>query len=123
LDDVFIAFTLTDIDHAHPYVRQRGLKEKTARTFGARFFPGPGGMSGRVVIPISNERGELIAYAGRSIDGSEPKYKLPMSPAACRKSKSFAGRSASKSFSAFVMVRAYHGRLELQTAPTGARRR
>ena len=34
-------------------------------------------MSGRVVIPIHNERGELVAYAGRSIDGSEPKYKLP----------------------------------------------
>jgi DNA primase len=34
-------------------------------------------MSGRVVIPISNERGELVAYAGRAIDGSEPKYKLP----------------------------------------------
>jgi DNA primase len=72
-----LSFTLKDIDHAHPYVRQRGLKEETARTFGVGFFPGRGGMSGRVVIPISNERGELVAYAGRSIDGSEPKYKLP----------------------------------------------
>ena len=34
-------------------------------------------MSGRVVIPIHNERGELVAYAGRSIDDSEPRYKLP----------------------------------------------
>ena len=34
-------------------------------------------MSGRIVIPIHNERGELVAYAGRSIDGSEPRYKLP----------------------------------------------
>ena len=34
-------------------------------------------MSGRIVIPIENEAGELVAYAGRSIDGSEPKYKLP----------------------------------------------
>src|SRR5258706_12591462 len=34
-------------------------------------------MSGRVVIPIHNEGGELVAYAGRSIDGSEPRYKLP----------------------------------------------
>ena len=39
--------------------------------------PGKGSMSGRVVIPIENERGELVAYAGRSIDGREPKYKLP----------------------------------------------
>ncbi len=34
-------------------------------------------MAGRIVIPIENERGELVAYAGRSIDGTEPKYKLP----------------------------------------------
>ena len=34
-------------------------------------------MSGRVVIPIHNERGELVAYAGRAIDDGEPKYKLP----------------------------------------------
>lgn len=34
-------------------------------------------MSGRVVVPIQNDRGELIAYAGRSIDATEPKYKLP----------------------------------------------
>src|SRR5438045_6722527 len=34
-------------------------------------------MHGRNVIPIENERGELVAYAGRSIDNAEPKYKLP----------------------------------------------
>jgi DNA primase len=34
-------------------------------------------MSGRMVIPIHNEMGELVAYAGRAIDGSEPRYKLP----------------------------------------------
>src|SRR5205823_6381798 len=49
----------------------------TAEYFGAGFFPGRGTMSGRVVIPISNERGELVAYAGRAIDDTEPKYKLP----------------------------------------------
>src|SRR5260370_32319159 len=34
-------------------------------------------MSGRVVIPIHNQHGELVDYAGRAIDGSEPRYKLP----------------------------------------------
>jgi len=35
-------------------------------------------MSGRVVIPINDEQGQLVAYAGRAIDdGSEPRYKLP----------------------------------------------
>jgi len=72
-----LSFTLKDIDSVHPYLRQRGITEQTARHFGIGFFPGRGQMSGRVVIPIHNENGELVAYAGRSIDGSEPKYKLP----------------------------------------------
>jgi len=72
-----LSFILHDIDSSHSYLRQRGIKEETAGDFGVGFFPGRGSMSGRVVIPIHNERGELVAYAGRSIDGSEPKYKLP----------------------------------------------
>ena len=34
-------------------------------------------MHDRIVIPIHNREGELVAYAGRSIDGSEPRYKFP----------------------------------------------
>ena len=34
-------------------------------------------MSGRVVIPIHDDSGQLVAYAGRAVDGSEPRYKLP----------------------------------------------
>jgi DNA primase len=34
-------------------------------------------MRGRIVIPIHNPRGELVAYAGRAINSSGPKYKLP----------------------------------------------
>ena len=34
-------------------------------------------MHDRIVIPIHNAEGELVAYAGRSIDGSEPRYKFP----------------------------------------------
>jgi DNA primase len=70
-------FTLKGIDHAHPYLAQRGIDKETAEYFGVGFFSGKGSMAGRIVIPIENETGELIAYAGRSIDGAEPKYKLP----------------------------------------------
>src|SRR5262249_26294899 len=62
---------------SHPYLRSRGIQEETARHFGVGFFPGRGSMQGRVVIPILNAHGELVAYAGRAIDNSEPKYKLP----------------------------------------------
>jgi DNA primase len=44
------------------------------------FCTGKGIMAGRVAIPIHNEQGELVAYAGRWTgdppDG-EGKYKLP----------------------------------------------
>jgi DNA primase len=72
-----LTFTLRDIDHSHPYLRQRGIKEETAKLFGVGYFCGRGSMSGRVVVPIHNRASELVAYAGRSIDAMEPKYKLP----------------------------------------------
>lgn len=72
-----LTFQLKSIDCVHPYLRQRGIKEETTNAFGVGFFSGRGSMSGRVVIPIHNDRGELIAYAGRSIDATEPKYRLP----------------------------------------------
>jgi DNA primase len=72
-----LTFALKEIDYAIPYLRQRGIAEETARFFGVGYFAGRGSMSGRVVVPIENDRGELIAYAGRSIDATEPKYKLP----------------------------------------------
>lgn len=72
-----LGFRLQGIDYHHPYLASRGIDPETAEYFGVGYFSGRGSMSGRVVIPIENEVGELVAYAGRSIDGSEPKYKLP----------------------------------------------
>lgn len=61
----------------HPYLAQRGIDSATAAEFGVGFYPGPGLMSGRVVIPIHNLHGQLVAYAGRALDDRPPKYKLP----------------------------------------------
>src|ERR1019366_9420159 len=72
-----LGFRLKGVDHRHPYLASRGVDPETAEYFGVGLFSGKGSMSGRIVIPIENEAGELVAYAGRSIDGSEPKYKLP----------------------------------------------
>jgi DNA primase catalytic core len=52
-------------------------KLRTARTFGLGFYAGKGLLRGRIVIPIHNEAGELVAYAGRAIDCQEPKYRFP----------------------------------------------
>jgi DNA primase len=72
-----LTFNLQNIDHAHRYLGERGVSVETAQKFGVGFFPGKGSMHGRIVIPIHNPKGELVAYAGRSIDGSEPRYKFP----------------------------------------------
>jgi DNA primase len=70
-------FKLTGIDCVHPYLAERGITEKTAVEFGVGFYAGPGLMHGRLVIPIHNADGELVAYCGRSVDQTQPRYRVP----------------------------------------------
>jgi DNA primase len=72
-----LTFNLQNIDHTHPYLNERGVSAEIAQKFGVGYFSGKGSMHDRIVIPIHNSKGELVAYAGRSIDGSEPRYKFP----------------------------------------------
>ncbi len=77
-----LAFAFKNLDHAHPYLAARGLTKETIEHFGVGYHAGRGIMSGRIVIPIHNEQGELVAYAGRwpADEGwpeGEDKYKLP----------------------------------------------
>jgi DNA primase len=72
-----LPFVLRNVVEDHPYLAQRGIDPATAAELGVGFYPGPGLMSGRIVIPIRNLRGQLVAYAGRALDGRRPKYKFP----------------------------------------------
>ena len=72
-----LKFTLKRVDPAHPYLMHRGITGETATLFGVGFFPGNGSMKGRAVIPVENEKGELVAYVGRATGEEEPKYKFP----------------------------------------------
>jgi DNA primase len=72
-----LRFVLTGVETNHPYLAQRGIDPATTAEFGVGFYPGPGLMSGRIVIPIHNPHGQLVAYAGRALDDRPPKYKLP----------------------------------------------
>lgn len=72
-----LRFSLQYIDARHSYLVSRGVMLQTIRTFGLGLYTGKGLLRGRVVIPIHNASGELIAYAGRAIDGQEPKYRFP----------------------------------------------
>jgi DNA primase len=72
-----LRFSLQYIDARHPYLVSRGVTPQTIRTFGLGLYTGKGLLRGRIVIPIHNASGELIAYAGRAINGEEPKYRFP----------------------------------------------
>jgi DNA primase len=78
-----LTFTFKHLDSGHAYLTAgRGLTAETMASFGVGYHAGRGIMSGRVVIPVHNERGELVAYAGRWLDDQgwpegEEKYKLP----------------------------------------------
>jgi DNA primase len=65
------------VDHTHEYGQSRGLSLKTLETFGAGLCISNGMFAGRFVIPLHNRVGELVGYAGRSLDDGEPKYLFP----------------------------------------------
>jgi len=74
-----LTFELKTLDSKHAYLKERGLKKETIKEFGLGYCK-RGLMERRVVIPIHNEKGELIAYAGRypgDPPAGELKYKLP----------------------------------------------
>ena len=72
-----LSFALRSVDLSHPYLAERGVDRDTASYFGVGFYPGKGSMEERIVIPIHNEDGILVAYAGRSLSQSEPRYRFP----------------------------------------------
>jgi 5S rRNA maturation endonuclease (ribonuclease M5) len=72
-----LPFVLTGVDPSHPYLVERGIDWATAVEFGVGFYARSGLLTGRIVIPIANARGQTVAYAGRALDDSPPKYKLP----------------------------------------------
>ena len=65
------------MDPSHPYLAKRGIDRATAVEFGVGFYGGPGLLRERLVIPIRNARGQIVAYAGRALNGRPPKYMLP----------------------------------------------
>ena len=74
-----LGFTLRDLDGNHPYLAKRHLEPATVAEFGLGLC-NAGTMIGRIVIPIHNAQGELVAYVGRwpgTPPGDIPRYKLP----------------------------------------------
>jgi DNA primase len=77
-----LKFDLKNLDHSHPYLKERGFTQATLEYFGVGHHSGKGIMAGRIAIPIANAEGQIVAYVGRW-PGSEPpeaegKYRLPL---------------------------------------------
>ena len=75
-----LKFALKSLDPEHAYLTERGFSPETIAAFGVGMCTGKGIMAGRIAIPIDNEHGELVAYAGRwpgEPPEDEGKYKLP----------------------------------------------
>lgn len=70
-----------EVDYSHEYLLKRGIKPDTAKDFGVGFYAGKSTVIKdpyRIVIPVRNEQGELVAYVGRSLDPNEKdKYHFP----------------------------------------------
>jgi DNA primase len=71
---------LRDLNPDHPYLAQRGLTIPTIKSFGIGYCS-RGLMRGRIAIPIHDDQGVLIAYAGRAVKeelgNTKGKYRLP----------------------------------------------
>jgi DNA primase len=75
-----LKFALKSLDPDHAYLTEREFSPETIAAFGVGYCTGKGIMAGRIAIPIHNEHGELVAYAGRwpgIPPEGEGKYKLP----------------------------------------------
>jgi len=59
---------LKGVVHSHEYLLARGFEEEECEYLGVGYFPGKGMMSGRIVFPVHDSEGELVAYLGRSTD-------------------------------------------------------
>ena len=83
-ENIPLTFELKDLDTRQDYLRSRGLTAATIEEWGLGYCGNQrSSMFGRIVFPIHNPRGELIAYAGRWANGDdqipegEGKWKLP----------------------------------------------
>jgi DNA primase len=110
-----LGFSLRGIDSAHPYLAARNIDIATAEEFGIGFYSGPGIFSRRLVIPIHSERGELVAYCGRAVDGSQPRYRFPAAFAKSQVLFNF-HRAAATAKSVVVVVEGFFDCMRLRQA-------
>jgi DNA primase len=74
-------FELKGLDYKHPYLFKRGFNAATIECFRLGFCS-RGLLKDRIAIPLHDQFGKLIGYAGRVVDAdtiseNNPRYRLP----------------------------------------------
>lgn len=74
-------FELKGLDSTHPYLLNRGFTPETIGYFGLGYCS-RGFLTNRVAIPLQDQQGRIIGYAGRVVDDSKiseanPRYRFP----------------------------------------------
>lgn len=74
-------FELKTLDYDHPYLRGRKFSEAIIQEFGLGYCS-KGYLGGRIAIPLHDELGRLVGYAGRIVDDAlideeNSRYKFP----------------------------------------------
>lgn len=69
---------LSGLRYDVPFLQKRGMSPEVARKWGVGFCS-RGLHKGRIVVPIKNRAGEIVAYIGRSLQDDDPngKWRLP----------------------------------------------
>lgn len=70
-------FVLKDLDTSHPWFGDRGLTADTVHHFGLGYCS-RGILKGRIAIPLHDNDGRLIGYAGRLVDESLVSVENPL---------------------------------------------
>jgi DNA primase len=72
-------FALKTLEALHPYFDERKLLPETVARFGLGFCK-RGSLSGRIAIPLEDDAGQLIGYAGLDPEGKSgvPRYAFPI---------------------------------------------
>ena len=111
-----LGFALQNLDTAHPYLAERGLNEQAIAEFGLGYCQ-KGSMTGRVVIPIHNSAGQLVAYAGRwpgpPPEADTPKYKLPPDFRKTQELFNYHRAAASNQHPPLIVVEGFFGAMRL----------
>ena len=67
---------LTYLQSDHPFLLKRGILSDTAEYFGVG-YAAKGTMAGRIAIPVHDEKGRLLAYAGAATKNHQKDWRFP----------------------------------------------